>query len=243
MDREIYLSVVIPAYNEEELIKDTLNSVECFLSCQKYNYEIIVVDDGSQDSTFSAVKDLVPSFGNLKIIRNGRNRGKGYSVSRGMLFSKGKFRIFMDADNSTSIDQITNLFPFLENGYDVVIGDRTLKESRIKKHQPLHKELLGNIGNKLIRFLAVPEIGDTQCGFKLFSAEAAEDIFSKLTIDRWGFDIEVLAIAKSLGYKIKTVPVAWSNREKTNVRLRDYILTFLELLKIKMNSIRKKYGN
>jgi len=243
MSNEIYLSVIMPAYNEEKLIKNTLVEVDGFLSKQGYNYEIIVIDDGSVDETFSILKKLEASLGNLKIIKNDENRGKGYSIAKGMLFAKGKFRLFMDADNSTTIDQISNFMPHLENGYDIAMGDRALKESEIKKSQSLYKKLLGDFGNILIQFIAVSGISDTQCGFKIFSEKSARDIFSKLTIDRWGFDIEILAIAKKMGYKIKAVPVIWKNREETKVRARDYIFTLKELFKIKINLIRKKYDN
>ena len=149
----------------------------------------------------------------------------------------------MDADNSTSIDQFANFIPFLEDGCDIVIGNRALKNSKIKKRQSFYKELFGNIGNKLIRLFAVSKISDTQCGFKCFSSKSAQNIFPKLTIDRWGFDIEILAIANHLGCRVKTVPVIWENREKTRVRNRDYLFTLKELLKIKINLLTKKYDN
>lgn len=243
MEKEIYLSVIVPAYNEEKLIKSTLIEIENFFSSQIYDYEMLVIDDGSGDKTFSIVKNLQSDFKNLAIIKNDKNRGKGYSVKKGMLTAKGKFRLFMDADNSTSIDQFANFIPFLEDDYDIVIGNRALKNSKIKKHQPFFKELFGNIGNKLIRLFAVSKISDTQCGFKCFSSKSAQNIFPKLTIDRWGFDIEILAIANQLGYKVKTVPVIWENREKTRVRSRDYLFTLKELLKIKINLLTKKYDN
>jgi len=243
MSNEIYLSVIMPAYNEEKLIKNTLVEVDGFLSKQGYNYEIIVIDDGSEDRTFDILNNLQSIIRNLSILKNDKNRGKGYSVKKGMLAAKGKFRLFMDADNSTTIDQISNFMPYLENGYDIAMGDRALKESEIKKSQSLYKKLLGDFGNILIQFIAVSGISDTQCGFKIFSEKSARDIFSKLTIDRWGFDIEILAIAKKMGYKIKAVPVIWKNREETKVRARDYIFTLKELFKIKINLIRKKYDN
>lgn len=241
--KEIYLSVIVPAYNEEKLIKGTLIETENFLSAQIYGYEIIVVNDGSKDKTSSIIESLQSDFKNLIIIKNDKNRGKGYSVKKGMLSAKGKFRLFMDADNSTSIDQLASFIPPMKNDCDIVIGSRALKNSKITKSQSFYKKLLGSIGNKLIRFFAISEIGDTQCGFKCFSSESAENIFSKLTIDRWGFDIEILAIANKLGYKVKVVPVVWENREETRVRNKEYIATFKELLKIKMNLLTKKYDN
>lgn len=243
MNEKTRISVIIPAYNEKKLIKSTLIEISDFFSEQDYNYEIIVIDDGSCDNTAAISENLKSVIKNLIVLKNEKNYGKGYSIAKGMLFANGKYRLFMDADNSTSVDQIKNFLPFLENGYGVAIGDRGLKESEIKKYQSLHKRLLGNFGNMLIQFFAVSGISDTQCGFKFFSAESAKNIFSKLTINRWGFDIEALALANKLGYKIKTVPVVWENRKETRVRFRDYLFTFKELLKIKINLLRKKYDN
>ncbi len=243
MNKEIYLSVIIPAYNEDKLIKSTLIEISNFLSDRHYSFEIIVIDDGSCDNTATISENLKATIKNLIVLKNEKNYGKGYSVARGMLFANGKYRLFMDADSSTTIDQIKNFMPFFKNGYDVVIGDRGLKESEIKKHQALHKNLLGNFGNILIQFIAVFGISDTQCGFKIFSVKSAENIFSKITVNRWGFDIEALAIANKLGYKIKTIPVVWENREETRVHFMDYLLTFKELLKIKINLLRKKYDH
>lgn len=243
MSKEIYLSVIMPAYNEEKLIRDTLVGVDDFLSKQGYDYEIIVIDDGSEDGTFNVLNDSQSIIRNLSILKNDKNRGKGYSVKKGMLFAKGEFRLFMDADNSTTIDQVSNLVSYLGNGYEIAMGDRSLEKSVILANQQIYKQILGNMGNIFIKALTVLQVNDTQCGFKIFSEKSAIDIFSKLTIDRWGFDIEALVIAKKLGYKIKSVPVIWKNREETKVRSRDYIFTFKELLKIKINLIRKKYDN
>ena len=243
MKEKIYLSVIVPAYNEEKLIKSTLIEIENFLSAQIYNYEIVVVDDGSKDKTFSIIERLRSDFKNLIIIKNDKNRGKGYSVKKGILSAKGKFRLFMDADNSTSIDQFASFIPSLEDGYDIAIGNRALKNSKIKKRQPFYKELFGNIGNKLIRLFAVSKISDTQCGFKCFSSKSAQNIFSKLTIDRWGFDIEILAVANQLGYKVKAVPVVWKNRKKTRARNIDYLFTLKELVQIKINLLTNKYDS
>ena len=240
---EIYLSVIIPAYNEEKLIKNTLIEVGNFLFAQAYNYEIIIVDDGSKDKTFLVLEKLRSDCKNLTIIKNNRNMGKGYSVREAMLSAKGKFRLFMDADNSTSIDQFINFIPFLEDDSDIVIGSRALKDSKIKKHQSFYKELLGGIGNKLIKIFAISEISDTQCGFKCFSSKSAQNVFSKLTIDRWGFDIEALVIASKFNYKVKAVPVIWENRKETKVRNMDYLSTFKELLMIKINLLTKKYDD
>ncbi len=241
MENEIYLSVVIPAYNEEKRIKKTLLDVDKFLSAQNYSYEIIVVDDGSSDGTVKLVKNIGRDVENLRVIDNKENHGKGYVVRQGVMEAKGKYRLFMDADNATTIDQVQNLLPFFNEGYDVVIGNRDLEESQIKKHQPFYKELLGDVGNLLIQILAVPGIKDTQCGFKCFSAEFVEKVFPKLKVDRWGFDIEILALAKKYGHKIKTVPVIWINDEESKVSIGGYVNTLKELFQIKWNMMSGKY--
>ena len=237
----MYLSVIIPAYNEEKRIGKTIFAINEYLQKQNYSYEIIVVDDGSKDNTVELIKNLGEKVKNLKVIDNKENHGKGYVVRQGIMEAKGEYRLFMDADNATTVDQVENLLPFFKDGYDVVIGDRDLKESKIEKHQPRFKETLGDMGNILIQTLAVPGIKDTQCGFKCFSAKFAEEIFPKLKVDRWGFDIEILALARKFGYKIKTVPVVWINNEESKVSMSGYINTLKELFQIKWNLISGKY--
>ncbi len=241
MKEEIYLSIIIPAYNEEKVIESTLFDVNSFFANKNYNGEIIVIDDGSNDNTVAIARKLESIIKNLTILENKKNYGKGYSVKKGMLIANGKYRLFMDADNSTEISQVNSFVPFLENGYDVVIGNRDIRESKIEKHQPFYKEALGNMGNIFIRLLVVPGINDTQCGFKCFSDKFIKDVFPKLTINHWGFDIEILALANKFGYKIKSAPIIWKNKEDSNVRLKDYIFTLVELFKIKINLVTKKY--
>jgi dolichyl-phosphate beta-glucosyltransferase len=237
----MYLSIIVPAYNEEKRIGKTIFAINEYLQKQNYSYEIIVSDDGSKDSTVELVKNLGEKIENLRVIDNKENHGKGYVVRQGIMQAKGEYRLFMDADNATTVDQVENLLPFFKDGYDVVIGDRDLKESEIKKHQSRFKEILGDMGNILIQTLAVPGIKDTQCGFKCFSAKFAENIFPKLKVDRWGFDIEILALARKFGYKIKTVPVVWINDEESKVSMSGYINTLKELFQIKWNLISGKY--
>ena len=243
MKETIYLSVIIPAYNEEELIVSTISDIEQYLSLKEYRFEIIVIDDSSTDNTINLIESLKKKYNNISTISNERNQGKGYSIKKGMEIAKGTLRLFMDADNSTEINHIDEFIKYVHEGYDVVIGNRKLKESIIKKRQSLYKEKLGDFGNILIQSFAVSGIRDTQCGFKLFSKKAFLKIFPKLTIDRWGFDIEVLMIANQYGFKIKNIPVTWENRKETRVVLLDYLKTLKELLKIKINQINKKYDN
>lgn len=239
----MYLSVIIPAYKEEKRIGKTLLAVDQYLSKQKYQYEIIVVsDEGSPNKTVEVVKNFQKIVKNLRIIENEKNHGKGFVVRQGMLEAQGDYRLFMDADNSTSVDQVENFLPRFNDGYDVVIGSRAIKGAEIDVHQPFYKEAFGKLGNKVIQIVAVWGISDTQAGFKCFSAKAAEDIFSKAVIDRWGFDVEVLALARKLNYKIKEVPIEWINDPESHVKLSSYIQVLAETFKIRWNLITGKYN-
>ncbi len=241
---KIYLSVVIPAYREEKRITKTLLDIDQYLSEQKYSYEIVVVNDGSPDNTAEVVSKFSELIKNLRLIDNEKNHGKGWVVKQGMLEAKGEIRLFMDADNATTIEHFEKMMPLFEQGHQVVIGSRDKKDAQGAKQtvpQSFLKRQLGNLGNLLIQLVAVPGIWDTQCGFKAFSQKATEDIFSRLKIDRWGFDIEALALAKKLGYKIGIIPVNWINSPDSTVNLKGYLNTFRELFKIKWNLIRGKY--
>lgn len=244
MNNEIHLSVIIPAYNEESRIAKTLLDIDRYLSKQKYGYEILVVNDGSKDKTAKIIQNFQSVVRNLELINNPENHGKGYVVRQGMLQAKGKYRLFTDADNSTSIEHVEKMWPFFEKGFEVVIGSRDSKDAKGAKQavsQSFIKRLMGNFGNLLIQILAVWGIWDTQCGFKAFQSKAAKDIFSRLIIDRWGFDIEALAVAQRLGYKIAKVPVCWVNEPDSKVGWKGYLKTFTELFQIKLNLIKDKY--
>lgn len=238
------LSVIVPAYNEEGRIVKTLREINKYLSLQSYDSEIIVVSDGSKDRTAEVVRGMMSEIRNLRIIDNKENHGKGYVVRQGILGAKGDYRLFTDADNSTSIDHVEKMWPLLEKNYDVVMGTRDSRDDKDAKQavsQPVWKRLLGDIGNIGIQVLVVWGIWDTQCGFKAFSRKAAEDIFKRCKINRWAFDVEALALARKLGYKIGIVPIYWINSPESKVKLKGYIRFFKELLRIKWNLITKKY--
>ena len=242
--KNIYLSVIIPAYNESKRITNTLLDIDLYLSKQNYDYEIVVVDDGSKDNTVKVVNKLTQLVKNLRIIDNKENHGKGWVVKQGMLESFGQIRLFMDADNATTINHFEKMIPLFEQGYSVVVGSRDNKDAAGAKQavpQSFFKRLLGNSGNLLIQILAVPGIWDTQCGFKAFTNNVAEDIFKRSLINRWGFDIEALALAKKLKHKIGIIPVNWINDPNSRVTLKGYLNTFRELFKIKWNLIIGKY--
>lgn len=237
----IKLSVIIPAYNEEDRITTTLESLYNYFQNKDYLYEILVVDDGSTDATVKLVRTYAEKFTALRIIENGVNRGKGFSVHNGMQQATGEYRLFMDADNSVDIAHLETFMPWIEQGYDVVIGSIKINSAQVTERAGWHRRILGNISKVLIRILAVPGILDTQRGFKLFSASAAEIIFPMQTIERFGFDIELLVIAWVNGFKIKELPVVWNNPAGSKVTIAAYIQTFRELLYIVRNRITKKY--
>jgi len=243
---KIYLSVIIPAYNEEKRISNTLLDIDKYLSKQDYSYEIIVVSDGSKDKTAAIVNKFSDLIKNLRLIDNKENHGKGWVVRQGILEAKGQYRLFMDADNATTIDHFEKMIPLFKQGFKVVIGSRDKKDVPDAKQavaQSFLKRQLGNFGNILIQLLAVSGIWDTQCGFKAFTDKATNDIFERCLIDRWGFDIEALAIARKLDYKIGIIPVNWVNDPESKVSLKGYLNTFRELFKIKWNLITNKYND
>lgn len=235
MENNPYLSVIIPAYNEEKRISKTLLAMDEYLQKQVFDYEILVVSDGSKDKTAEIVTNFQKNVKNLKLIDNQENHGKGWVTKQGMLAALGQVRLFMDADNATTLDHFDKMKPYFDNGAQVVIGSRDAKDVKGAKQavpQSGFKRLLGNAGNILIQIFAVWGIWDTQCGFKAFSAEAAQNIFSRSKIDRWGFDIEALALARKLKYKIEIIPVYWINDPNSKVSLKGYLMTFKELFQI-----------
>ncbi|MEA3452866.1 MAG: dolichyl-phosphate beta-glucosyltransferase [Patescibacteria group bacterium] len=238
------LSVVIPAYNEEKRVPKTLSSISSYLTKQDYDYEIVVVNDGSKDNTAQVVKDLEFTIPNLRLIDNKKNQGKGGVVTQGMLEAKGDYRLFTDADNSTSVDQVEKMWPWFEKGFDLVIGSRDVKGAVLDPPQPwIRKVILGD-SFKLIRkfILGLWSLQDTQCGFKGFSAKAAEDVFSKVKTKGFNFDVESLVLAKRLKYKIKEVPIRWVNDLESKVKMKDIIRMFSDMLKLRKDLILGKYA-
>jgi len=241
MNEEIFLSIIIPAYNEEHRITNTLEDINQKLQNKNWNYEILVVNDGSKDKTAEVVNNLIPKIKGLKLIDNKENHGKGFVVRQGMLEAKGKYRLFMDADNSVTIDQFDNFLPYFKEGYDIVIGSIEVSGAKINEKAGFYRRILGRFSKLIIRLVLGIKIKDTQRGFKAFADYTVQPIFSRQTIWRWGFDFEILYIASRLGYKIKEVPVVWNNSPESKVKLSSYISTFKELLKVKLNALSGKY--
>lgn len=238
-----FLSVIIPAYNEESRIPETLKKVRDFLENQTYTFEVYVVDDGSKDGMRKIVSDMIvdkSKWPNFKIISYDKNRGKGYAVKKGMLEAQGQWRLLMDADNSTDISEIEKLMKY-SNHYEIIIGSRYLDKRSIKVRQPLIRRIVSRIGNIIVRVLLGLKPLDTQCGFKLFSAEAAEEIFPLQTIYRWGFDVEILSIGVHKGYEIKEVAVDWYDATNSRVKKTAIFKTLSEIYTIKRNMMRGKY--
>ncbi len=230
---EYELSIIIPAYNEEKRIVDTLRKIESFLSKKKLTYEIIVVDDGSRDKTVEVVRNS--GVTNLRIIQKEINRGKGDSVRLGMLSAKGRYALFTDADNSTPIEEFDKMRDYFDD-YKVIIGSRYLRNSNVEIRQPFYRRFVSRLGNLLIRAILIDNIHDTQCGFKAFELVAARNIFSRVTVERFGFDMEVLAISKMLKYEIKEVGVHWINDPKSKIHIiKDSMKTFIELIYVKLS--------
>ncbi len=239
MTDEIELSVVIPAYNEAGRLPATLRKIEAYLTTSAVRYEIVVVDDGSRDDTARIARQTLGD--KLTILENGRNRGKGYSVRRGMLAARGARRLMSDADLSTPIEELARLERAHLEGNDIVIGSRAVAGANIEVHQPVFRESMGRFFNLLVRLLLVPSLHDTQCGFKLFSREAALGAFSRARLDGFSFDVEVLFIATRQGRRIAEVPVTWRNDAASRVTLGRGVMAFLDLLRIRSNSVAGRY--
>jgi len=244
MLNEVYLSVIIPAYNEEKRLPKTLKEIDKYLSGQDYNYEILVVNDGSPDKTAEIAQSLVSEIKNLKPTGYQKNQGKGYAVRFGMLEAKGEYRLFTDADNSTSIEQIEKMWPYFKEGFDIVIGSRDVKGAVLDPPQPWFRNVITGESFKLLRKIIVGLWGieDTQCGFKGFKAEVVEKVFPKCKIDRFAFDPEILVLCKRAGYKIKEMPIYWKNDLESKVKFKSMVKMGLDLLKIRWNLITNKYG-
>lgn len=240
--RKMKLSVIIPAYNEKSKIAFAIEKINSYLDgkAKDIESEVIVIDDGSKDETLEIVNSLKNKIPRLRVLNNRNNRGKGYTVKKGILSGSGDIFLFLDADLSTPIEETAKFLNEIER-YDVLIGSRRTKGANVVIKQPWQRVFLGNCFSLLMKNLFdIDEIDDTQCGFKMFTKEAALKIFSNLTIERFSFDVEVLYLAYYFGFRVKQVPVTWYNNNKSSVKLlRDGLRMIIDIARIKSNHSRE----
>ncbi|MBM2834085.1 MAG: hypothetical protein HW406_1246 [Candidatus Brocadiaceae bacterium] len=240
--KECFLSVIIPAYNEGKRLLPTLSKICAYLSTKDFPYEIIVVDDGSTDNTLQIVENFAKSDKHIVILTNGQNKGKGYSVRRGMLSAKGEYVFFTDADLSTPIEEVEKCLLYLMNGYDVVIGSRSIAGSNIIVHQPWYREKMGKIFNFMVNMVLLKGIIDTQCGFKGFKRDVVKTVFSRCKIDGFSFDVEALYLSRKYNYKIKEIPIRWENSTLSKVSpIKHSLQMFKDLIGIKIKDLKGDY--
>jgi glycosyltransferase involved in cell wall biosynthesis len=236
------LSIVIPAYNESARIDGTLSRVMWCVEERGWDAEVLVIDDGSSDNTPAIVQKWMQRYPRLHMMRNPGNRGKGYSVRNGLLQAAGDIVMFTDADLSSPIEEAELLIDAIHRGADVAIGSRWLDRQRQTIHQPLYRRFFGRCFNKVTRWVMGLPFKDTQCGFKAFRREAAQTIFRLQTIERWGFDPEILFIARKLKYGIVEVPVTWGHDARSRLSyLKDGMKMLEEMAVIRANSLRGRY--
>lgn len=240
MSSSIFLSIIIPCYNEEQRIGKTLAIIGDYLNKQSYTSEVIVVDNGSSDMTNEVVQSYMDKVPNLQILSR-KSHGKGWAVREGMLAASGQYRLFTDADNSTDISQIEKLLPFAQEGYEVVISSRRIDGAVITHPQPWYREILGNMFAFVVRAIMPLGIKDTQNGFKLFTKRASERIFPHQTIFYWAFDVEVLALAHQFGYRIKEVPIVWVNDEGSKMSIKGMIRMLFEVIITRLHMMTRTY--
>jgi dolichyl-phosphate beta-glucosyltransferase len=234
-----YLSVVIPAYNEAARLPRTLRRLAELLGTDGRPYELLVVDDGSSDATADAARAAGAA---VTVVRTEANRGKGHAVRRGMLLARGERILMTDADLSTPAEELPRFLARIDEGYDVAIGSRALAGANIEVRQPWYRESAGRTFNLLVRALALPGLHDTQCGFKLWRAEAAREAFGAARLDGFSFDVETLFIARKRGRRIAELPVTWRNDAATRVGALRGMAAFLDLFRIRVNDLLGRYG-
>lgn len=236
-----YLSVVVPAYNEEERLPRTLLRLYEYYEAQDYDYNVVVVSDGSSDRTGEIVNEFAKSHPYFALLEYQPNRGKGYAVRKGMLSAVGDLILFCDADLATPQEETEKLLKRVRDGADIAIGSRPLQDSKLEKRQPFLREMLGRAFNFAVQTLAVRGIDDTQCGFKMFKRSVAQDVFTRCKLDGFSFDFEALMIARDLGYRTDEVPIRWSHQEGSKVVLmRDGPRMLRDLVKLRLKGKRAR---
>jgi glycosyltransferase involved in cell wall biosynthesis len=235
-----FLSIIIPAYNEQNRLPVTLEKIDTYLSKQSYSYEVLVVENGSQDKTFEAAVAFASQHLGFRVLQS-KERGKGRAVRLGMLEACGEYRFMADADLSMPINEIERFLPPKLTGFDVAIASREAPGA-VRYNEPGHRHFVGRGFNLLIRTLALPELNDTQCGFKCFRSEVVPELFDRQTMMGWSFDVELLYIARMLGYRIVEIPIPWYFNPESKIRvLHDSIRMGLDLIAIRWNGLTGKY--
>jgi dolichyl-phosphate beta-glucosyltransferase len=235
-----FLSIIIPAHNEATRLPNTLEQVFAFAAQQTYELEVLVVENGSIDNTYQIAQEFAMQHSEMRVLQNAL-RGKGRAVRQGMLAARGKYRFMCDVDLSMPVDEINRFLPPALDGFDIVIASREAPGA-VRYGEPNYRHVIGRIYNGLIRLLALPDLQDTQCGFKCFKDRTVEDLFPRQTLDGWSFDVEILFIARQLGYSIKELPVHWYYNPHSKIRVfRDSFKMGLDLLTIRLNSVRGLY--
>jgi len=235
-------SIIIPAYNESQRISASLDRILAYIAEQHWGAEIIVVNDGSRDNTAEIVREYAKTHTMVRLIENPGNRGKGYTVRNGMMQAHGDILLFTDADLSSPIEESKKLFAAIDRGADVTFGSRWLQAELQTERQPIHRQVFGRIFNLLLRIILGLKYKDTQCGFKAFTRKAAHQIFARQTIDRWGFDPEILFLAEKFGYKVAEVPVEWAHDDRSKINpVTDGFKMFVEMLRVRWADMTGKY--
>lgn len=232
------LSIVIPAYNEEKIIAEAIQKIADYFNNLKYDYELIIVDDCSSDRTKKQIEKKLSS--KIFLIENQKNLGKGASLKKGILQAKNDWVLVTDADLSTPIKEFDKFIDFFDSGIDIAIGSRKTQKNLIKKAQPWWKQILGMSGNKIIKIILGLAYNDTQCGFKLFGPKV-KPLIKKQKISRWGFDFELLFLARQLDLRVKEVGVVWYNNHNSKVKFRDYFKTLIDVFRVRWNYFSNQY--
>ncbi len=244
MEAGCHLSIVIPIYNEEQRISASLDKILAYLANQSYTREFVLVDDGSRDRGIELAKSKLEGREQFRVLNYASNRGKGYALKQGMLASQGQYALFTDADLSTPFDEIEKMWPWFEQGFDIVQGSRKVPGAQVERHQPWLRENMGKVFTALSNLIAGLHVSDVTCGFKCYRGPVARELYRQQQIFDWSFDAEIIFIARRAGYSIKEVPVRWLDDRGTKVHLvKDSLLSFLGLLKIRLNGWRGRYNS
>ena len=241
-EKPVFLSIIIPVYNEEHNILTTFQKVDQYFQKFGQPYEILFVDDGSTDRSRPLLHDLSSDYEHVRLIENPINLGKGFSIRQGMLEGRGDYLIFTDADLATPIEEFDKFIPYLGSDYEVLIGSRRLPDSQISVHQSWYRRWMGEVFYQLVYLILFNDVRDTNCGFKCFRRDVAKEVFQRQKVRRWAFDAETLFLVHRMRYNIKEIPVRWAEPGKSKVvLLKASVVSFFDLFKIRWNDFLGRY--